>query len=42
MMLEVSDFIRKEEAVRHELVVNWEEPLEAADDDAENVKGGKG
>lgn len=37
MMLEVSDFIRKEEAVRHELVVNWEEPLEAADDDAENV-----
>lgn len=37
MMLEVSDFVRKEEAVRHELIVNWEEPLEAANDDAENV-----
>ena len=37
MMLKVSDFIRKEEAVRHELIVNWKEPLEAANDDAENV-----
>ena len=37
MVLEVPHLIRQQEAVGHELVVDGEEALETADDDAENV-----
>ena len=36
-MLEVADLVGQQEAVRHELVVNWEEALQSADDHTEDV-----
>lgn len=37
VLLEVSDLVRQQEGVGHELVVNGEESLESTDDDAEDV-----
>lgn len=37
MVFEVSHFVRQQEGVRHELVVDWKESLQARDDHAEDV-----
>lgn len=37
MVFEVSDLVRQQETVWHELVVNWEKPLQTANNHAEYV-----
>lgn len=37
MVLKVSNLIGKQEAIRHEFVINWEEPLKSTNYDAEYI-----
>lgn len=37
MVLEIPYFVREQEAVRHEFIINWEESLESTDNYAKNI-----
>lgn len=41
MMLEVANLIWQKETIRHKLVVNWEESLKSANNNAENILFGE-
>ena len=41
MMFKVTNLIWQQETIRHELVVNWEESLKSANNNAENILFGE-